>query len=548
VRNAGTCDFLVVGSGVGGLLTALHAARHGEVVLATKRAATDSNTNWAQGGIAAVTDAADSFEQHVADTLAAGAGICRRDVVERVVRHGPAVIRELVERGARFTRAAGGLALGREGGHSQHRIVHFADQTGREIERALYDAVRDEPRIAVREHCLAVDLLGGRGSEAQAARDAPVHGAYLLDVETGAIAPQAAAVTVLATGGCGKAYLYTSNPDVATGDGIAMALRAGARVANLEFVQFHPTCLYNPSGSRFLVSEAVRGEGAVLRNAAGEAFAARYDRRGDLAPRDVVARAIDIEMKRSGDKCVFLDARALGEAFLRRRFPNIYAACAAMGVAMERDLVPVVPAAHYMCGGILVDADGKTDLPRLYALGETSCTGLHGANRLASNSLLEALVYAECVVADALRRRLLDTPAPAPPPWRDSGTRDANESVLLDHDWDVARRSLWDHVGIVRSDERLEIARARLEVLQHDIDGYCERYRLSSDLVELRNIALVGATIVHCARFRKESRGLHHTSSWPELDPRFEGDTVLSRWLEPTLLPTATAVVTEPRA
>jgi L-aspartate oxidase len=545
VHSGETCDFLVVGSGVAGLLTALHAARCGAVVLATKRAATDSNTNWAQGGIAAVTSDSDSFARHVADTLVAGAGICRPDVVEHVVRRGPVVIAELEAYGARFTRAGSGLALGREGGHSAPRIVHYADQTGREIERALYAAVCAEPGIRVREDLLAVDLLGGR-RDAEAEGGNAVSGAYFLTA-SGRIEPVVARVTVLATGGCGKAYLYTSNPDVATGDGIAMAYRAGARIANLEFVQFHPTCLYNPSGSRFLISEAVRGEGAVLRNSAGDAFMSRYDERADLAPRDVVARAIDVEMKRRGDKYVFLDTRHLGAAHLRERFPNIYAACLAIGVHMETDPVPVVPAAHYMCGGVLVDAFGKTDLPGLYALGETSCTGLHGANRLASNSLLEALVYAERVVADAQARRLLEREPPPARPWSDAGTTDAYETVLLDHDWDVTRRLMWDHVGIVRSDARLDIARERLAVLRRDIENYYWRYRLSSDLVELRNIALVGELIVRSARFRRESRGLHHTASWPHTDAAFAGDTLLSRWQEPHLLPTATPIVTEAR-
>jgi L-aspartate oxidase len=528
-------DFLVIGSGVAGLMTALKAARHGSVVLATKRNATDSNSNYAQGGIAAVTSPLDSYEQHVADTLQAGAGICRLDVVEAAVRAGPAMIRELMELGARFSSHApdGGLELGREGGHSANRIVHFQDQTGREVERALYAAVRAEPRIEVRENTLAVNLLGGRSDAAQPRADSAVCGAYLFDE---------------ATGGCGKAYLYTSNPDVATGDGIAMAYRAGARVADLEFVQFHPTCLYNPSGSRFLVSEAVRGEGGVLRNAAGEAFMARYDTRQDLAPRDVVARAIDLEMKRRGDKCVYLDGRHLREKFLRERFPNIYAACAAQGVRMEHDLVPVVPAAHYMCGGVLVDAHGKTDLPGLYALGETSCTGLHGANRLASNSLLEALVYAERVVQDVQDRGLLSGPSPAARPWSAEGTTATYETVVLDHDWDATRRVMWDYVGIVRTDERLEIAARRLAVLGEAIERYYWNYRLSPDLIELRNIELVGALIVRCAQFRRESRGLHHTLSWPDTDERFRGDTVLSRFEPPSLLPTQTPVVTEPRS
>jgi L-aspartate oxidase len=542
------CDFLVIGSGVAGLFTALKAARHGRVVLVTKRSATDSNTNYAQGGIATVLSPLDSYDQHIADTLQAGAGICRRDVVEHAVRSGPAVIRELLELGARFTPTADGasLQLGREGGHSANRIVHFRDQTGREIERALYSAVGAEPRIRLQENTLAVNLLGGRRESAQPAGEARIGGAYLLDTATGNIAPQPARVTVLATGGCGKAYLYTSNPDIATGDGIAMAYRAGARVANLEFVQFHPTCLYDPRGSRFLVSEAVRGEGGILRSAAGERFMSSYDSRAELAPRDIVARAIDMEMKKRGDKFVLLDVRHLGERFLRERFPNIYAECAAEGLAMERDLIPVVPAAHYMCGGVLVDRQGKTDLPGLYALGETSCTGLHGANRLASNSLLEALVYAERVVEDACARGLLAGPPPAAPPWSAAGTTSSYETVVLDHDWDVTRRLLWDYVGIVRSDDRLEVAEKRLQLLADAVEHYYWRYRLSMDLIELRNIELVGTLIVRCARFRAESRGLHHTQSHPQTNDAFRGDTVLSRFEPPHLLSIEAPVVTEP--
>jgi len=391
-----------------------------------------------------------------------------------------------------------------------------------------------------------VNLLGGRRAPVQPWREAGIHGAYLLDTRSGEITTQAARVTILATGGCGKAYLYTSNPDVATGDGIAMAYRAGARVADLEFVQFHPTCLYDPKGSRFLVSEAVRGEGGILRNVAGERFMSRYDERGELAARDIVARAIDMEMKKRGDKYALLDVRHLGERFLRERFPNIYAECAAAGLALERDLVPVVPAAHYMCGGVLVDGHGKTDLPGLYALGEASCTGLHGANRLASNSLLEALVYADRVVEDARSRGLLAGPPPVAPPWSAAGTTDTYETVVLDHDWDVTRRLLWDYVGIVRSDERLEIADKRLQLLADAVEHYYWRYRISMDLVELRNIELVGQLIVRCARFRAESRGLHHTQSHPQTNDAFRGDTVLSRFESPHLLPTEVPIVTEP--
>ena len=542
------CDWLIIGSGVGGLFTALTAARHGRVVLVTKRATTDSNTNYAQGGIATVLSPLDSYEQHVRDTLVAGAGICRRAVVERAVREGPAVIQRLLELGARFSRTADGsrLELGREGGHSTHRVVHFQDQTGREIERALQTAVQEDPAIEVRENTLAVNLLGGRQEAEQPLAESRVNGAYLLDPASGQVVAQTARVTVLATGGCGKAYLYTSNPDIATGDGVAMAFRAGARVADMEFVQFHPTCLYNPSGSRFLVSEAVRGEGAILRNAAGEAFMERYDERRELAPRDVVALAIDTEMKRRGDKCVFLDVRHLGVDFLRKRFPTIYEACLAQGVRMEHDPVPVVPAAHYMCGGVLVDLHGKTDLPGLYALGETACTGLHGANRLASNSLLEALVYADRVVADVLARGLLGGPPPAARPWSAEGTTDTYETVVLDHDWDATRRLMWDYVGIERSDERLEIAARRLALFAEAVERYYWHYKLSLDLVELRNIELVAQLVVRCARFRKESRGLHSTISWPRSSDDFLGDTVLSRFADTHLLPTATTIETEP--
>ena len=546
-RDPVECDVLVIGSGVGGLYTALHAARLGRVVLVTKRSATDSNSNYAQGGIAAVTSAEDSFAAHVADTLESGAGICRRDVVERIVREGPALIRALMDLGARFETATGGrLALGREGGHSTSRIVHYQDQSGREIERALFEAVRSHPDIVVRENTLAMDLLGGRLDADQPQSEARVFGARLLEPQ-GRVVAQRAAATVLATGGSGKAYLYTSNPDVATGDGVAMAWRAGARIANLEFVQFHPTCLYNPSGSRFLISEAVRGEGGILRNAAGDEFMTRYDSRRELAPRDVVARAIDLEMKRRGDKTVFLDVRHLGGAFLRQRFPTIYAACEALGLAMERDLVPVVPAAHYQCGGILVDPEGKSDLPGLYALGEASCTGLHGANRLASNSLLEALVYPVRVVADIERRRLVGREVPSAPRWIAPASPEAYDSVVIDHDWDATRRVLWDYVGIVRSDERLHLAADRLAGLRRTVENTMRRYPPHPDLLELGNLELVGELIVQSAIFRRESRGLHHTRSWPEPREEFRGDTVLSRFAAPHLLPTSAPLVTEPQ-
>ena len=534
-------DVLVIGSGVAGLLTALKVARFARVVVVTKRAAMESTTRYAQGGIASVMDSADSYAAHVQDTLIAGAGICRSEVVEMVVRQGPRVIRELMDLGTRFSRDAGhGLELGREGGHSAHRIVHFKDTTGREVERALYAAVQREANITLHENTVAVNLLGGRRSAATPPREAPVGGAYLLRPD-GVVVTQRARATVLATGGCGKAYLYTSNPDLATGDGIAMAFRAGARIADMEFVQFHPTCLFDPRGSRFLVSEAVRGEGAVLRNGAGEEFMPRYDPLRELAPRDVVARAIDQEMKQRGDKCVFLDVRHRGGDFLRQRFPGIYAACLALGLRLERDLIPVVPAAHYMCGGVAVDLQGRSDLPGLYAVGETSWTGLHGANRLASNSLLEALVYADRVAAD-LRAQGFDAVPADVAAWSDAGTSARYETVLLDHDWDAVRRLLWDYVGIVRSEERLTLAAQRLALLRQAIEGYYWRYRLSADLIELRNLALVGELIVRCARFRQESRGLHTVLDWPESRSEFLGDTVLSRFEAPRLLPSGAPV------
>ncbi len=538
------CDILVIGSGVGGLLTALKAAALGRILVVTKRAAMESTTRYAQGGIASVMDSADSYAAHVQDTLGAGADLCRPEVVEMVVRQGPRVIRELMELGARFSHGPGSrrLELGREGGHSANRIVHFKDTTGREVERALHDAVRREANIELCENTFAVNLLGGRRDAAAQPGASPVTGAYLL-LQDGTIVAQRARVTVLATGGCGKAYLYTSNPDLATGDGIAMAYRAGARIADMEFVQFHPTCLFDPAGSRFLVSEAVRGEGGILRTLDGHAFMARYDPRADLAPRDIVARAIDQEMKQRGHKYVCLDIRHRGEAFLRTRFPAIYAACLARGLRMERDPIPVVPAAHYMCGGILVDQHGRTDLPGLYAVGETSCTGLHGANRLASNSLLEALVFADRVVADLQAHGLPTLPDDAPP-WSAVGTTPSYETVLLDHDWDAVRRLLWDYVGIVRSEERLTLAMQRLEVLRRAIEGYYWRYLLTGVLLELRNLGLVGELIVRCARFRRESRGLHTMLDHPAPRPEFRGDTVLSRFAAPTLLPTATPLVT----
>ncbi len=524
-----TCDFLIIGSGVAGLSLARALARHGRVVVVTKKDPRDSSTNLAQGGIAAVIDPEDDVALHVRDTLETGAGLCRREVVEMVVREGPQRVRDLMELGVPFTAdASGELDLGLEGGHSRHRIVHCADLTGAAIERALLDAVRAQPNVELLAWHMAVNLITDRHLENPRGEDA-VWGAYVLDVRRGTTEAIVARRTVLATGGAGKVYRYTSNPDVATGDGVAMAYRAGARVANLEFVQFHPTCLYHPELRTFLISEALRGEGGRLVNRRGERFVSRFDARGELAPRDVVARAIDAELKATGEPCVFLDVRHLDGAFLERRFPNILAQCRRVGIDPCRERIPVVPAMHYLCGGVDVDTDGRASVANLFAVGEVAHTGLHGANRLASNSLLEALVYAQR--AYRAMHAAVDEPAvPRARPWEDPGDGDPPPAVLLEHDWDLARRIMWDFVGIVRSDERLDIARERLRLIAETVESVYWTCRLSADLVELRNIVLVGRMIVACACWRRESRGLHFTESHPERDDeRFRRDTIVGQ-------------------
>ena len=521
--GSGDADVLILGSGIGGLMLALRLAEHARVHVLTKKRADDSNTNWAQGGIAAVFDAGDSFARHEADTLATGAGLCDRDVVRAVVREAPERVRELAALGVAFNQAGRGFELGREGGHSRRRIVHASDFTGRAIETALLARVRAHPNIALDEDQLAVDLildsrLPARRRQplarAGAARDA-CWGAYVMDRGSHRIRPVTARATVLATGGCGKVYLYTTNPDVATGDGLAMAYRAGAAVESLEFVQFHPTCLYHTAARTFLISEAVRGEGAVLRTLGGERFMPRVHPLAELAPRDVVARAIDREMKRHGDPHVWLDLSHVPAARVRKRFPNIAARLLELGLDLTKDPIPVVPAAHYMCGGIRATLGGRTSIAGLFAIGEVACTGLHGANRLASNSLLEALVGAHRA-ADEVRAQLeVVARAPRAEAWRAVGTRPPREAVVSDHNWDSVRRVMWDLVGIVRSDERLAFAARRLRLLSEEIERDYERLRLSPDLVELRNIALVGSLIVACAMRRRESRGLHFNLDRP---------------------------------
>jgi L-aspartate oxidase len=528
-----SCDVLVLGSGLAGLSIALAAARFADVLVLTKKEDSESNTNYAQGGIAAVFDAADSFREHVRDTLRCGAGLCDPDVVRRVVAEGPERVRELEALGVGFSRAGRGYALGREGGHSRRRIVHAADFTGRAVEQVLLQRVRDHPRVRVMENRLAVDLILDsrlrRNSFAGAGRDA-CWGAYVLDRHAGRIDAVTARCTVVATGGCGKIYLYTSNPDVATGDGVAMAYRAGVAVENLEFVQFHPTCLYHPRAKSFLLSEALRGEGAVLRTLDGDRFMLRYHPSGELAPRDVVARAIDREMKRRGDPYVTLDISHRPARIVRARFPNICAALKGFGLDLTREPIPVVPAAHYMCGGIRATLAGRTSVAGLLAIGEAACTGLHGANRLASNSLLEALVSAHHGTAEVARRLRQVPRVPRVHPWSARGTRAPLETVLFEHNWDAIRRTMWDLVGIVRSDSRLEAAAGRLALVSSEVERDFRRLRLTPDLIELRNIALVARLVVRSARRRRESRGLHYNLDHPRPLARYAGRPTVLRW------------------
>ncbi|HTP29369.1 MAG TPA: L-aspartate oxidase [Anaeromyxobacteraceae bacterium] len=519
-------DFLVLGSGIAGISFALEAAKHGSVVVLTKRRRSESSTNQAQGGVASVLGPDDDFQQHIQDTLVAGAGLCHRDAVEATVEEGPGRILWLQSLGVEFDLEGGRMHLPREGGHSRRRVAHAKDATGREVERALL-ATCDARGIRIVEDAVAVDLLAsgalGIGGPNR------VLGAYVLERSTGEIATFTAGITVVATGGSGKAYLYTTNPDVATGDGVAMAWRAGAAIANMEFFQFHPTCLYHPAAKSFLISEALRGEGGILRNRAGEAFMEHYDPRRELAPRDIVARSIDAEMKRRGDDCAYLDMTHLPKAFLCDHFPNIYATCNDFGIDMAVQPIPIVPAAHYQCGGVVTDLMGATSLPQLLAVGEVSCTGLHGANRLASNSLLEGLVFgrrAACLAAELIPS-LRETP-PAVPDWNPGHALDPDEVVVVTHNWEEVRRLMWNYVGIVRSVKRLERARTRLKLLRNEIRDYYWQYKVTPDLVELRNVADVAMLIVECARRRTESRGLHCLIDFPQLDEQQAHDTVVT--------------------
>jgi L-aspartate oxidase len=527
---------LVLGSGLAGLSYALKVADFATVNLVTKRGLMETSTSKAQGGIAAVLGADDRFEYHIQDTLTVGEGLCHSDIVELVVRQGPERIRELVALGAHFDIAPdNAFDLAREGGHSRRRVVHAHDMTGAEVERILADRVLAHPNIRVFENHMGVDLitrqkLVRRGAVVANAEESCL-GAYVLDTQTGQVDTFAASVTLLATGGAGKVYLYTSNPDIATGDGVAMAYRVGAVIGNMEFVQFHPTCLYHPAAKNFLISEALRGEGAILIDRRGRPFMEKYHPLKDLAPRDIVARAIDTELKKSGEDCVYLDISHKPADFVKSRFPNIYQTCLEFGFDMTKEPLPVVPAAHYLCGGVVTAPRGGTNISNLYAVGEVSMTGLHGANRLASNSLLEALVFSH-QAAQAAREtleHLRPPPASWIPEWNPYGATDSEEAVVVSHNWDEIRRCMWNYVGVVRTDRRLLRAKHRIDLIQQEIKEYYWNFLITSDLLELRNIATVADLIIQSALSRKESRGLHFNLDYPERDDQnFSRDTLIS--------------------
>lgn len=545
-------DILIIGSGIAGLSAALKLAKASlNVTLITKKEAMEANTRYAQGGIASVMSGTDNFEAHIHDTLEAGAGLCNLSAVTKIVSDGPRLVGELIHLGVEFSKKENKqFDLGREGGHSERRILHAGDTTGNELERALLHQVKNNPHVKIFEYHAAIDLIPSLKFAKNASHNRCL-GAYVQDIHQGTVHTFLAPVTILATGGAGKAYLYTSNPDIATGDGLAMAYRAGAGISNLEFVQFHPTCLYNPQafvprvarddgtkgrgnekisaqGGTFLISEAVRGEGGLLKLTDGTCFMEKYHQLKDLAPRDIVARAIDFEMKKRGDNFVFLDISHLNSDFIKKRFPNIYKTCLEFGFDITRSPIPVVPAAHYFCGGISTDLEGRSDLEALYAIGECACTGLHGANRLASNSLLEAVAMADYASSSIIKNwSQFKNISFSAPPWNSGGATDSNDVVVLSHNWDEIRRVLWNYVGIVRSNKRLERALRRIQLLQEEIHDYYWNFVMTKDLIELRNLATVAELIIRQALARKESRGLHYNVDYPETIEAQKKDTLL---------------------
>lgn len=523
-------DTLIIGSGLAGLTLALNLAKNQRVAIVTKRTIHDSSSAWAQGGIAAVLSMADSSDSHVHDTLVAGAGLSDKLITRYVVENGPHAVKWLIAQGVNFTRDNNnetGYHLTQEGGHSVRRVIHTNDATGKAVQLTLCKKICAHPNITLLEHHIAIDLITSLKlqyhSDTQAVR---CYGAYVLDIKADKIHTIAAHNTVLATGGAGKVYLYTTNPDTATGDGIAMGWRAGCKIANMEFIQFHPTCLYHPHAKSFLISEAVRGEGGLLKLPNGERFMPKHDKRAELAPRDIVARAIDFEMKKRGLDCVYLDISHKSPDFLKQHFPTIYARCLELGIDITRQAIPVVPAAHYTCGGIVTDRKGKTDLNNLYAIGETAHTGLHGANRLASNSLLECLVFGMAATDDILNQ------PPAPfiplPKWDESRVTDADEEIVISHNWDELRRFMWSYVGIVRTNKRLQRAQHRINLLHEEINEYYTNFRVSGDLLELRNLVTTADLIVQSAMLRHESRGLHYSLDYPDTLLQAE-NTILQR-------------------
>jgi len=532
-------DFLVIGSGIAGLSFAIKAAEHGSVTLITKNEVLNSNTAWAQGGISAVLpealrDPGDTVEKHISDTIDAGAGLCNERAVRAIIGEGEQTIDELVSWGSDFDQKGDRYSLGREGGHSNRRVLHSKDTTGHEIASSLLETAHKTPGLTILADHMAIDLI--TTDKLGSVTDDRVVGAYVLEKATGEVHILHADRVVLATGGCGKIYLYTTNPDSATGDGIAMAWRAGARIANMEFIQFHPTCFYNPAATgpearSFLISEALRGEGAVLLNDKGEDFTLGYDERGSLAPRDIVARSIDTEIKKTGASCVYLDITHKPNGFIAERFPFIHRTLLEFGHDAEKTPIPVVPAAHYQCGGVVAKPDGSTNLRGLFVIGEAACTGLHGANRLASNSLLEGNVMARKALATMITHLGSGKLAPAPPipEWEHGDTAPPDELVNIYHNWDEIRRTMWDYVSIVRTDKRLLRASFRLRNLAREVRDFYWGYRVNSDILELRNLVTVASLVVDCAMQRKESRGIHYTLDYPGTDPRFRQDTIICR-------------------